>query len=134
MAKQLVGNVSSNKGDKTIVVTVNTRKTHPLYKKQYVISKKFLAHDEKNEAEVGDRVIISESRPISSRKHHVLSSIVEKPKLTAEHLSVIKQEEVDIHVSKSKKVAVDEPEADEAKKIVAEEPTEQKPKKAEKTK
>ncbi len=47
MAKTLVGVVSSNKTDKTIVVTVTTRKTHPLYRKQYTVNTKFMAHDEK---------------------------------------------------------------------------------------
>lgn len=79
MAKTLVGTVSSNKPDKTIVVTVVTRKTHPIYKKQYSESKKLMAHDEKNEAKVGDRVIIAESKPISARKRFVLESIVERP-------------------------------------------------------
>jgi small subunit ribosomal protein S17 len=77
MAKSLVGTVSSNKGDKTIVVTVTTRKTHPLYKKQYTFSKKFMAHDEANEAQVGDKVIISETRPLSARKRFKLDKIVE---------------------------------------------------------
>lgn len=78
MAKSLTGTVSTNKGDKTIVVTVTTRKTHPLYKKQYTFSKKFMAHDEANEAQVGDRVVISETRPLSARKRFKLDKIVEK--------------------------------------------------------
>ena len=78
MAKSLVGTVSSNKGNKTIVVTVTTRKTHPLYKKQYTFSKKFMAHDEANEAQVGDKVVISETRPISARKRFKLDKVVEK--------------------------------------------------------
>lgn len=81
MAKTIIGTVSSNKTDKTIVVTVQTRKTHPLYRKQYTESKKFMAHDEKNEAEVGDKVEIVETRPISARKRFALARIVEKPKL-----------------------------------------------------
>ena len=76
MAKTLQGVVSSDKGDKTIVVTVATRKTHPIYKKQYTSSKKFIAHDEKNEANSGDTVIIAESRPLSARKRHTLVKIV----------------------------------------------------------
>jgi small subunit ribosomal protein S17 len=76
MAKTIQGVVSSNKGDKTIVVTVATRKTHPIYKKQYTFSKKFMAHDEKNEAQVGDTVVIAETRPLSARKRHTLVSIV----------------------------------------------------------
>lgn len=78
MAKTLIGTVVSNKVDKTIVVSVLTRKTHPLYHKQYSFSKKFMAHDEKNEAQLGDRVAIVESRPLSARKHFALDRIVEK--------------------------------------------------------
>lgn len=78
MAKSITGVVSSNKADKTIVVTVRERKTHPLYRKQYTISKKFMAHDEKNEAQVGDKVVIVETRPISKRKAFTLESVVER--------------------------------------------------------
>ncbi len=77
MAKTLTGVVTSNKTDKTIVVTVTSHKTHPIYKKKYITSKKFMAHDEKNEAEMGDRVIISETRPISARKRFILAKVVE---------------------------------------------------------
>ena len=63
MAKTIIGTVSSNKTDKTIVVTVQTRKTHPLYRKQYTVSKKFMAHDEKNEAQVGDKVVDCRNPP-----------------------------------------------------------------------
>jgi small subunit ribosomal protein S17 len=78
MPKQLTGTVTSDKGDKTIVITVRARKTHPLYKKQYTVNTKFMAHDEKNEAKQGDMVIIEETRPISARKHFKLSKIVER--------------------------------------------------------
>lgn len=78
MAKTMQGVVSSDKGDKTIVVTVATRKTHPIYKKQYTSSKKFIAHDEKNEANSGDTVIIAETRPLSARKRHTLLKVVER--------------------------------------------------------
>jgi len=78
MAKTLQGVVSSDKADKTIVVTVATRKTHPIYKKQYTSSKKFIAHDEKNEAGQGDTVVIAETRPLSARKRHTLVKIVER--------------------------------------------------------
>jgi len=77
MARTLTGEVSSAKGDKTITVAVRTRKTHPIYKKQYSITKKFMAHDEKNEAKLGDKVQIAESRPISKRKRFTLVKIVE---------------------------------------------------------
>lgn len=78
MAKTLTGVVASSKGDKTIVVTVTTRKTHPLYKKQYTFSKKFMAHDEANEAGEGDRVIIAETKPLSARKRFTLVKIVDR--------------------------------------------------------
>ena len=94
MAKYIVGIVSSDKADKTIVVTVQTRKTHPLYRKQYTVSKKFMAHDEKNEAQVGDKVEIIETRPISARKHYGLSRIVEKPLLREDALVATKAEEI----------------------------------------
>lgn len=90
MAKQFIGTVSSDKGDKTIVVTIRTSKTHPIYKKQYHVSKKFMAHDEANEAKVGDKVVIVESKPISARKHFVLKNILEKA--TIQHT----EEEVEI--------------------------------------
>jgi len=77
MAKTLTGIVSSNATDKTIVVTVYSAKTHPLYRKKYVNTTKFMAHDEKNEAKVGDKVIIVETRPLSARKHFALEKIIE---------------------------------------------------------
>lgn len=78
MAKSITGVVSSSKADKTIVVTVRERKTHPLYHKQYTTSSKFMAHDEKNEAQDGDKVVIVETRPISKRKSFKLETIVER--------------------------------------------------------
>lgn len=77
MAKTLTGVVSSAKSDKTIVVTVTTHKTHPIYKKRYIASKKFMAHDEKNEAKLGDKVVIAETRPLSARKRFILSKVIE---------------------------------------------------------
>jgi small subunit ribosomal protein S17 len=78
MSKTITGVVSSKKTDKTIVVTEHVRLTHPLYRKQYTVTKKFMAHDEKNEAKEGDKVIIGETRPLSARKHHKLLKVVEK--------------------------------------------------------
>lgn len=78
MAKTLTGVVSSEKANKTIVVSVSTRKTHPIYKKQYTDTKKFMAHDETNDAHVGDRVIIVETRPISARKRFALEKVLER--------------------------------------------------------
>jgi small subunit ribosomal protein S17 len=93
MAKTLTGIVSSDKADKTIVVTVHTRKTHPLYRKQYSVSKKFMAHDEKNEAKIGDKVEIVETRPQNARKRFALSKIVEKPALREDSLAAVKSED-----------------------------------------
>lgn len=93
MAKTIIGTVSSDKTDKTIVVTVQTRKTHPIYRKQYSVSTKFMAHDEKNEAQVGDKVAIVETRPISARKRYKLDRIIEKPLLREDSLSLTKADE-----------------------------------------
>ena len=79
MAKIITGVVTSDKADKTIVVTVRSRKTHPLYRKQYTVDRKFMAHDEKNEAKIGDKVSIIECRPLSARKRFTLSKIIERP-------------------------------------------------------
>ena len=81
MARVLIGNVTSDKGDKTIVISVHTRKTHPIYKKQYSVTQKIMAHDEKNEAKEGDRVEVTECRPLSARKRFTLTRIVEKAKI-----------------------------------------------------
>lgn len=93
MARTIIGVVSSDKTDKTIVVTVQTRKTHPLYRKQYTVHTKFMAHDENNEAQVGDKVSIVETRPISARKHFKLEQIIEKPALREDSLKAVKAEE-----------------------------------------
>ena len=77
MAKRIIGTVSSDVQDKTITVTVVRRKTHPLYKKQYTETSKYVAHDEKNQSKKGDRVEIVETRPISKRKAFILSKIIE---------------------------------------------------------
>jgi small subunit ribosomal protein S17 len=78
MARQLTGTVTSDKTDKTIVISVRERRTHPLYKKQYTINTKFMAHDAKNEAKVGDLVVIKETRPISARKRFALEKVIER--------------------------------------------------------
>ena len=68
MKKRLKGEVVSDKMDKTVVVVVKRLVTHPLYKKKYTISKKYKAHDEKNEYKVGDFVEIEQVSPISKEK------------------------------------------------------------------
>jgi small subunit ribosomal protein S17 len=100
MAKTLVGKVSSAKADKTIVITVHTRKTHPLYKKQYSVTTKFMAHDENNECKAGDKVVIEETRPISARKRYKLKEILERAKLTKEDLGAIEKSTEDAEEEK----------------------------------
>jgi len=76
----LKGQVVSSKSDKTIVVAVKRRVTHPLYSKQYTTTKKYHVHDEKNEAKAGDKVEIVEAQPISKLKRWSLKSIIEVSK------------------------------------------------------
>ncbi|HET6747216.1 MAG TPA: 30S ribosomal protein S17 [Candidatus Saccharimonadales bacterium] len=78
MAKTLTGIVTSALRDKTITVTVTSRETHPIYKKQYTVSRKYTAHDENNEANLGDKVMIIETRPISKTKSFKLDKVLEK--------------------------------------------------------
>lgn len=74
------GVVVSDTNDKTIVVKVEERKPHPIYKKMITTTKKFHAHDENNEAGIGDTVQIMETRPLSKMKRWRLYKIVEKAK------------------------------------------------------
>ncbi|MDP2426063.1 MAG: 30S ribosomal protein S17 [Candidatus Izemoplasmatales bacterium] len=76
--KVFTGTVVSDKNDKTITVLVTTYKKHPLYSKRVISSKKFRAHDERNEAKTGDVVIITECRPLSATKRFRLLEIVGK--------------------------------------------------------
>lgn len=78
--KRLVGVVTSDKMDKTIVITVTSLKQHPLYGRTMKRSKKFKAHDENNECGVGDTVEIMESRPLSREKRWRLVRILERAK------------------------------------------------------
>ena len=78
--KVRIGKVVSDKMDKTITVSVETVKQHPLYKKTIKTSKKYKAHDENNEARTGDIVKIMETRPLSKEKRWRLIEIVRKAK------------------------------------------------------
>ena len=80
LRKQRVGIVSSNKMDKSVAVVVERQLRHPIYGKFVKKSKKFIAHDEKNECNVGDKVRIMECRPLSKRKRWRLVEILEKAK------------------------------------------------------
>ena len=76
--KVYTGRVVSDKMDKTITVLVETYKKHPLYGKRVKYSKKYKAHDELNEAKIGDIVQIMETRPLSATKRFRLVKVVEK--------------------------------------------------------
>ena len=76
--KTKVGRVVSDKMDKTIVVSVERLARHPLYKRVIRLTTKFKAHDETNEAHVGDTVLIEESRPLSATKRWRLVSVLQK--------------------------------------------------------
>jgi small subunit ribosomal protein S17 len=73
-----VGRVVSDKMDKTVVVSVDSVRRHPLYHKRITRSKKFLAHDEANTCKPGDLVRIEETRPMSKRKRWIVREIVEQ--------------------------------------------------------
>lgn len=80
LRKQRVGVVVSSSMDKSISVTVERKLRHPIYGKFVKKSKKFMAHDEKNECNVGDTVRIMETRPLSKRKRWRLVEIIERAK------------------------------------------------------
>jgi small subunit ribosomal protein S17 len=82
--KEVVGEVVSNRMLKTIVVQVTRKKAHPFYGRVVARNKKFYAHDEKNEAHVGDHVRIEETRPTSKLKRWKLKDIVRKAALVPE--------------------------------------------------
>lgn len=82
--KELIGNVVSNKMNKTIVVQVIRKKAHPFYGRVVSKAKKFYAHDENNEAHVGDVVRVEETRPLSKLKRWRLKEIIRKTALVPE--------------------------------------------------
>ena len=102
MAHTLIGIVTSDKRDKTITVSIANRETHPLYRKQYTKTRKYTAHDEKNEAHVGDRVEIAMCRPISKTKAYSLVKVIEKSRGTVELKEGVTE------VAHEKKVGADE--------------------------
>ena len=76
--RRLTGVVTSDKMDKTVVVSVERRYRHPLYKKVVRSTKKYMSHDENNECRMGDTVRIIESRPYSKRKRWAVEEILER--------------------------------------------------------
>lgn len=91
LRKTQVGVVSSDKMDKTVVVTVKDRVKHPLYKKIVNRTVKYKAHDENNECRVGDRVLLMETRPMSKDKRWRVVEIIEKA-INKEGITVIQQQ------------------------------------------
>ena len=79
--KQQIGIVISNKMQKTIVVKVENRYTHPIYSKTLIKTKKYLAHDEQETCNIGDQVLVQECRPLSKRKRWELVEILSKSSL-----------------------------------------------------
>ena len=75
---EIIGVVVSNKADKTITVKVETYKMDPIYKKRVKYSNKFAAHDEENAAQIGDKVRLVMTRPLSKTKRYELVEIIEK--------------------------------------------------------
>jgi small subunit ribosomal protein S17 len=80
LRKERIGVVTSNKMDKSIVVSVERKVKHPKYGKFIKMTSKFMAHDEKNECGIGDKVLIAETRPLSKNKRWRLKEIIEKAK------------------------------------------------------
>jgi small subunit ribosomal protein S17 len=93
--KTKVGRVVSDKMDKTIVVSVERMTRHPLYKRVIRQTSKFKAHDEENEARVGDAVLIEESRPLSATKRWRLVSIVSRAGEGATTEPIVEDEQTD---------------------------------------
>ena len=122
----LQGVVVSDKMDKTIVVEVETHKRHPKYAKRIKYSNKYYAHDEKNEAKVGDTVTIMACRPLSATKRFRLVSIDKK------HLESIKAVQEAEEAMEEQVEAVVEEKVEEAPVVVEEQPKVEEPKEEEK--
>jgi small subunit ribosomal protein S17 len=80
LPKQMQGIVASDKMDKTVVVQVVTQMKHPQYGKYVQRTKKYYAHDEKNDAKIGDTVLITETRPLSKLKRYRVTNVVARAK------------------------------------------------------
>ena len=79
--KQEIGIVISNKMQKTIVVKIEDRYSHPMYSKTLSTTKKYLAHDELETCNIGDQVLVEECRPLSKRKRWKLIKVISKSSL-----------------------------------------------------
>ena len=76
--KKQIGIVTSTKMQKTIVVKVETKLSHPIYSKVIIKTKKYLVHDQLNQCSVGDKILIQETRPLSKRKRWKVNTIISK--------------------------------------------------------
>lgn len=81
--KQEIGIVVSDKMNKTVVVEIENRYSHPIYSKTLIKTKKYLAHDDLEEANIGDQVLVQECRPLSKRKRWKLIKILSKSSLVS---------------------------------------------------
>jgi small subunit ribosomal protein S17 len=81
--KERIGTVISNKMEKTIVVKIENRYPHPIYSKTITKTKKYLVHDEMNECNIGDQVLVHECRPLSRKKRWKLAKIISKSSLVS---------------------------------------------------
>ena len=106
--RTITGVVSSIAGDKTIVVTRTIRETHPLYGKKFTNSRKFHAHDENNEAKLGDTVAITESKPYSKTVVWELKDILARGREKLE----VKKTEVEEELEAKSKADADDKEAE----------------------
>ena len=123
------GTVISDANDKTIVVRVDRAVRHPIYKKNYRVSKKFHAHDEKNEASVGDVVEIVESKPISKKKTWKLKKILSKNARVVDQPAAVESDsEKELKEAVAKEKAAPKVEAKKEEKIEDSENSEEKSK------
>jgi small subunit ribosomal protein S17 len=76
--KEKIGIVISNKMQKTVVVKIESRYSHPIYSKIMIKTRKYLAHDEMNECNIGDQVLVQECRPLSKKKRWSVTKIISK--------------------------------------------------------
>lgn len=79
--KEKIGIVISNKMQKTVVVKVESRYSHPIYSKTMIKTKKYLAHDEMNQCNIGDTVLVTECRPLSKKKRWSIDKIISRSSL-----------------------------------------------------
>lgn len=123
MAHTLIGIVTSEKRDKTITVSIVSRETHPLYRKQYTKTRKYTAHDEKNEAHEGDKVQIAMTRPISKTKAYTLVKVLERSRGRVELKDDVNEVELPEKVGADK--IAETKKAEESKRAEKSEPAEE---------